>query len=314
MIINPIIPVWVMLLFLPMFWMCRSNNKEKFIRQVMIYLLLFIINLRPMIISNKTERISTDLDVLFVIDTTISMIAEDYNGNNIRLSAVKEDCKYIMDKLDGSKFSIISFDDTSKVLIPYTTDKNIIMESLDTINVSNYVYAKGTSLNKPIDSMLKQLQSSSKDSGRARVVFFFSDGEITDNDTLSTSGYASLSSYISDGAVLGYGTEEGGYMYVKDIYKDEYTYLEDNTVYPTTKAVSKIDENNLNAIANGLGIDYINMSKQSNIDSKLDTIKDGVVYKVNKLDKNSYSDIYFFLVIPLLGLLVYEFIIFRRCV
>ena len=53
MIINPIIPVWVMLFFIPIFCVCLSHEKNKRIRQLIIILLIFLINLRVMIRDNK---------------------------------------------------------------------------------------------------------------------------------------------------------------------------------------------------------------------------------------------------------------------
>lgn len=312
MIINPIIPVWIMILFLPCFWICRSLDKKKFIRQIFIVILIFLINLRPMFRIGTSEVMTNELDVLFVIDTTISMVAEDYNGNDTRLSAVKRDCRYIMEQLHGSKFSIVTFDDTSKIMVPFTMDSNLIGETIDILNVSNYVYAKGTSLNKPISNMESVFMASEKHSNRARVVFFISDGEITNEDSIDEDGYSDLKKYISDGAVLGYGTDVGGYMYVKDLYEDSFTYVEDRTSYPYKKAVSRIDEDNLKTISDSLGIDYVYMDNQSNIDKKLNEIKDGVNYKASKVDLSSYEDIYYIFVIPLVGLLGYEFVIFRR--
>lgn len=313
MIINPIMPIYFMIGVICLFWVCRSNDKKKFIRQCLIVILLFLINLRIMYPKSGAEVMTNELDVLFVIDTTISMIAEDYNGETPRLEAVKADCKYIMEKLPGSKFSIITFDDNSKVMAPYTYDLDIIGETLDIINVSNYQFARGTSLNKPVDNMLNQLISSSEKSNRARIVFFISDGENTNNDsTINTSSYSLLKKYISDGAVLGYGTSDGGKMYVKDIYSDKYIYLEDTSSYPYKDAVSVIDEDNLKEIGESMGLDYINMNNRDNIDGKIDSILNGVKYKATKVDYSSYEDTYFIFVVPLLGLLAYEFIVFKR--
>ena len=50
-----------------------------------------------MIPNGKAKTIADNLDILFVIDTTISMIAEDYDNNETRLSAVKKDCEYIIE-------------------------------------------------------------------------------------------------------------------------------------------------------------------------------------------------------------------------
>lgn len=308
MIINPIIPVWVMLFFIPIFCVCLSHEKNKRIRQLIIILLIFLINLRVMVRDDNAEVISNDLDVLFVVDNTISMIAEDYNGDNTRLSAVKEDIKHIVEELEGAKFSIVTFDNVPKILLPYTRDKDIIYESINIIQTSTYVFARGTTLNTAIQGMETQLESSSKSENRARIVFFFSDGEITVEDKVDTREFGALKDYISEGAVLGYGTDEGGHMYVRTDNFGSYQYVK----YQGKKAVSKIDENNLELVSDSLGIDYINMNKHSNIDKKLSNIKDGVTYKFDVVDKSSYQDTYYFLMVPLLGLLVYEFINFRR--
>ena len=308
MIINPIIPVWVMLFFIPIFCVCLSHEKNKRIRQLVIILLIFLTNLRVMVRDNNAEVISNDLDVLFVVDNTISMAAEDYDGDKTRLSAVKEDIKHIVEELEGAKFSIVTFDNAPKILLPYTRDKNIIYESINILQVSTYVFARGTTLNTAIQGMETQLESSSKSENRARIVFFFSDGEITVEDKVDTRKFGALKDYISEGAVLGYGTDEGGYMYVRTDSLGTYQYVK----YQGKKAISKIDEKNLGLVSDSLGIDYINMSKHSNLDKKIADIKDGVTYKFDIIDKSSYQDTYYFLMIPLLGLLGYEFINFRR--
>lgn len=310
MIINPIIPVWVMLLLIPILIMCLSNNKIKRIRQIIIIVLIFLINIRIMIRTDDAEVLTNDLDVLFVVDTTISMIAEDYNGNNTRLSAVKDDMKYIIEELEGAKFSIVSFDNLSKVVMPYTRDKDILYEAIDILKVSEYMFARGTTLNASIDGMEQQLEASLENENRARIVFFISDGEITsaDDSTIDTNLFSVLGTDINDGAVLGYGTVDGGYMYVKTGDYGSYQYLD----YQGKKAVSKIDEANLEIVASNLEIDYVNMSSQSNLESKLKDIKDGVSYEFDVVDKTAYADTYYIFVVPLLGLLVYEFINFRR--
>lgn len=310
MIINPIIPVWVMVLLIPIFIVCLSHDKKKRIRQIVIIALIFLINIRIMVRKEDAEVITNDLDVLFVVDTTISMIAEDYNGDSTRLSGVKDDMKYIIEELEGAKFSIVTFDNSSKVVLPYTRDKDILYEAIDIIKVSEYMFARGTTLNASIDGMEQQLEASASKEERARIVFFISDGEITSStdQKVDTNLFSIFGSYISDGAVLGYGTSEGGYMYVKTGDYGSYKYLD----YKGKKAVSIIDEGNLDLVAKSLGVDYINMSKQSNLESKLADIKDGITYDFDVVDKTAYADTYYIFVVPLLGLLIYEFINFRR--
>lgn len=210
MIITSIIPIWLMLIiciFIAIFIIKNNHNRNNLIRKIIIIVLLFVMNLRIMIPSESAQVIANNLNVLFVIDNTISMLAEDYNGKNRRIDAIKEDCKYIINKLNGAKFSVITFCDKSRLIIPFIKDANMAAQSIETINVPNQYYARGTSLNAALEEMAGQLEVSSKDENRKTIIFFISDGEITNEDKLKS--FSSVKKYIDDGAVLGYGTTSG---------------------------------------------------------------------------------------------------------
>ena len=102
-------------------------------------------------------------------------------------------------------------------------------------------------------------------------------------------------------------------MKIKD-YDDKYTYLEDYTSagYPIPKAISRIDENNLKSVASDIGIDYIYMNDKSDIDDKIKEIEKLKVTKFENGTDNSYTDIYYIFAIPLIGMLIYEFINYKR--
>lgn len=104
-------------------------------------------------------------------------------------------------------------------------------------------------------------------------------------------------------------------MKVKDLFSDKEEYLEDKTLnsFPYPKAISKIDEANLKQIAKDLNVEYINMSKQSNMNKKLKELKKDFKKQVSEDDKkNAYQDIYYLFVIPFLGLIIYEFINYKQ--
>ena len=150
------------------------------------------------------------------------------------------------------------------------------------------------------------------DNDRTKVIFFISDGEITDESSLKS--YKEISKYINGGAVLGYGTTQGGYMKYKEMFGSEKeNYL--MYYYPGegySKAVSKIDESNLKKIASDLKVDYIKMNNESDIDRKLTSIKNKTDLKASTMDKSSYDDIYYIFIIPLLVLMVLDFNKIRR--
>lgn len=214
--------------------------------------------------------------------------------------------------MNGARYSVITFGNESQVVTPFTKDSNMTRQAIKTIKITNRYYAMGSTPNIVFDDMLKILKVSKENKDKNRIVFFISDGEITNNERLCS--FSEMKNYINSGAVLGYGTEQGGYMKVKDFYDEGEVYIEDFTSkeYPYPKAISKIDENNLRKLANDMGIDYINMSSKSNISKNLDNIKSNYE-EMSGIDTiSSYIDIYYIFVVPLLALLLYEFINYKK--
>lgn len=304
----PIIPIWIMLIISTLLIVFTLLSKKKNYINIIIIILLFIINLRIMTPSESGKKLVNNLNVLFVVDNTVSMDALDYNGNNTRLSGVKDDCKYIIKELNGANFSLITFDNTTKIITPYTKDINTTIEAIEVMKPIDDLYAKGSSLNTPLDT-LKQYMKKSKNNDRIGIIFYISDGEITDESELKS--YSSLSKYFKEGAVLGYGTSKGGYMKSTNKYSTQ-EYIMDYSNYNYGKAISKLDEDNLKKIADDLNINYIYMDKQNKINSEIKKIKSLASNGIEDTDKSNYNDIYYIFVIPLLFLLIYDFDKVRR--
>ena len=274
-------------------------------RWALILALIFCINLRPMKKDYKAEVEMKNLDVLFVVDSTISMWAEDMSGNGKRMDSVIQDIHYIMTELEGSNFALIKFDNNSQILAPFTMDSRNVLDALDTIKIPDRYYANGSSMNVPYDDMERLLTSSSEKKSRKAILFFISDGEITNESSLKD--YSPLRPLIDAGAVLGYGTAEGGKM--------RYTSYNSYIIDPTTnrEALSVIDENNLNQLSEDMGIDYIHMTDTYKVTYLLAAIKSGSVITVEETDDMvSYDDVYHYFCIPLLILLLLELVIFVR--
>ena len=309
--INPIIPIWAMTLICVLFLLMVRKGKFNYIRQIIIVALLFVINLRPMVEGDDVPTVNQNVDVLFVIDDTISMLAEDYNGSERRIDAVKADCKYIAQNLPTANFSVITIGNYTDKVIPYTSDINLFYQVINSLKGQTRIYANGTSFNEAIEVMKKDLEN---DRDNYQIVFFISDGEITNDEKLKS--YSDLKDHIDDGAVLGYGTTTGGPMkttaYAGDDDEPEYLYYYDNH-YNQVQAISKIDEDNLKQIAGDMDVAYVHMTKQSALDDKLSEIKKEIEeLEYGKEGKRGYRDIYYFFVIPLCVLMIFDFIYYRR--
>ena len=99
-------------------------------------------------------------------------------------------------------------------------------------------------------------------------------------------------------------------------FKDEQMlnlYYYDDTTYEKVTAISKLDEKNLKQLAEDMKIDYIQMSKTSNMNYKLSDIKKQISDSQTNEEKiNSYQDIYYYFAIPLVILLLIDFTIRKR--
>lgn len=312
MIINPIIPIWLMTIICIALVICKRKGKFAYIRQIIMIILLFMINLRMMIptdVEVSTKRI--DANVFFVIDNTISMAANDCADGTTRMDALKADCNNITGSLSGARFSLITFANISKLVFPLTESTSFVNSCIKGIGVTDELYAKGSSMNICKDMLVELVKAAHEKNTGKVIVFFISDGEITNGDTLDS--FKEAAKYIDGGAVLGYGTSKGGNMYIKDYFSDDLVAIEDKSEYPYKKAVSKIDEENLKAIAKDMDIEYINMTTENKLDMVIDNIKKDTALlgdEDSRLD--GYKDIYFIFIIPLVGMLVYEFVNWKR--
>lgn len=309
--IDPIIPIWLMLILCVGMAFLKRRKRSAYIRQIAAIILIFLINLRIMVPSSNVETSVRKLDtyVLFVVDDTISMLAQDYAGDTERLTAVKKDCEHIVDEMDGAKFAVITFNNSANLISPYSDDSNFAKSVLDSIYPLDSLYARGSSMNVCIDVMTDTLKRAKGKNDGNVVVFFISDGEITNDDRLKS--FDGAKKYIDGGAVLGYGTKEGGNMYVKSYYDDRKELLEDTSDYPYKPAVSKIDEDNLKKIADDLGVDYINMNDGSALDKIVEKSR-GTAESTDKGKTIGYVDIYYLFAALFAGLVVYEFFDMRK--
>lgn len=313
MIINPIIPVWLMGIICVALLFFKRKGTFNYIRQIVIIILIFVINLRIMVRGEDITNMSNNVDILFVVDNTISMLAEDYDGDGRRIDAVKDDCKYIMEQFPGASFSVVTFDNTVKRMMPYTVDATMALQAIEILNGQTEYHASGTSLNS-IMAELGSIMENERDT--YKIIFFISDGEVINSEDLESYDY--LEEFVDAGAVLGYGTTEGGAMRPAKYagYEDEleYLYYYDDD-YNRKKAISKLDEANLKQIASDLGVDYVHMTKQSQIDDEIDKLQsligENAAYDEDN-GKNGYNETYYFFAIPLLLLLIFDYIYYRR--
>lgn len=119
--------------------------------------------------KKKIERKGVDL--IFLLDTSLSMLAEDVKPNRIEKS--KMEIRNIIQKLRGDRVGMVAFAGTSFLQCPLTLDYSAFLLFVDSIS-TGYIPTPGTSLSEAI---LLGLKAFPEESRKYRAMVVFSDGE-----------------------------------------------------------------------------------------------------------------------------------------
>ena len=304
--------IFVLMVLLP-YVLIHTKSIAHHVLQAVAFLLVVALNFRLIAPQEEVQEYTGKTDITFVIDNSISMLAEDGKNGARRIDAVKEDVGYIVEQFPGARYSIVSFASDARRLVPYTTDLTTIDQALKSLNGLSKNNANGTGLNAPL-SVLKDSLKAGYEKGNRQLVFFISDGEITDDNEKKISNYGVLAEYIDGGAVLGYGTAEGGRMKVYDYSGAptmEYLQYYDNGYQD---AISVIDEENLNYIAKCLKVPYIHVTDQSKIYAEITRLANEIDVDRDKTeeDGNRIPNLMYFMLFPLFPILGYDYVYIKR--
>lgn len=258
-----------------------------------------------------------NLDVVFALDTTASMGAQDYHGNKLRIDGAKQDILDIGSALKGAHFAIVTFDSKADVVLPFTADYATFTSTTKILGRELYNTSNGSSLDKPLSTIEQQLKNSKAAyPDRKRILFYLSDGEQTSKNKLKS--YAPLANYLDAGAVMGYGTANGAKMVKYSGFSTKGTVAYIQTPNPQTKkfvpAISKLNENNLKAIASQLDVLYQNRNQGGSVVSLLNGSKTKLQIDRSK-HVTHYLNLYWLFAIPFTALLFWEWqILFLKTV
>ncbi|GAB3248531.1 VWA domain-containing protein [Nocardioides dilutus] len=202
-----------------------------------------------------------ELDVVVAIDRTTSMSALD-DPSGSRITAVRRDLVELGDQMGPARFSVVTFGESATLRMPATSDRDIYRGEVASIQVEHADGGAGSSVGLAVP-LLEDLFDRSAESSTERlpVLVFVSDGENTSPDPQAS--FRGLAERTEASVVLGYGTVEGGTMPLRRVDLDETPPPASDpgpvvTVPETGEAaVSRLDDANLQRIADELGATYL---------------------------------------------------------
>ena len=185
------IPAFLILIIIKKIFLRRSSSiqvsnfnslKNYFGNQgklkISIINVLFIISITLLIIGLARPRISLVdknitvevIDIILVLDTSSSMLAEDFKPN--RLEAVKDAAQEFIANRNGDRIGLLVFGKETFIQCPLTIDYSVLNSLLNEVTVMEPKY-DGTAIGVAIASGVNRLRNSDSES---KVIILLSDG------------------------------------------------------------------------------------------------------------------------------------------
>lgn len=286
-----IIPVIIVLFMLLLIW--KKRTQKKFADSLLLKrltptrsyykgslkLIFFLLGLSALIMGLVNPKIGTKLetvkregvDIVFAVDVSKSMLAEDIAPN--RLEKAKRLVSEIINQLASDRIGIIAYAGQAFPQLPITTDYGAAKMFLQNMN-TDMLTSQGTAINEAIELATTFYDDEEQTN---RVLFIISDGE--DHSEDSTMG--AVEKAVEEGITIytiGVGSEKGSVIPIKrngimeSLKKDAQGLV----------VITKLNEEVLRDISKEGNGDYID---GSNTDAAVDFIKEELL----QMDKKEFE-------------------------
>ena len=261
-----IIPIMVVVFLSVLWWKKRTQKRfsdikllEKIAPNTSIFkntlkLIMLVLGISFLVISLVNPKMGSKLktvkregvDVVFALDVSKSMLAEDIKPN--RLERARQAISRLIDKLEGDRIGLIVFAGDAYVQLPITTDYSAAKLFLSTVN-TNIVPSQGTAIGKAIDLSIRSFDM---EDGQNKAIIIITDGENHEDDALEQAKLANEKEVFVH--TLGMGLSKGAPIPIYNKYGNNAGYRKDkegNTI------ISKLNEQMLQEIASAGNGTYV---------------------------------------------------------
>ena len=150
----------------------------KFILFTLAFVAMVFAAARPQFGAKLREQKSEGVEMMFVVDVSNSMLAEDFTPN--RLDRTRYAIDKLFPQLNQDRVGVVVFAGEAKVPLPITTDYRMARSFTKRLS-PQLVDVQGTDISDAID--LASLSFSQRE-GASRVMILITDGEAHDNDAV----------------------------------------------------------------------------------------------------------------------------------
>lgn len=180
----------------------RQARKNRLYAAALILMAIAI--LRPQWDQSLREVSRQGVDIMFVVDVSLSMNAGDLKPS--RLERAEREIKDLVTQLQGDRVGLISFAGGSFLQCPLTLDYGSFRLFLDELS-PGMIPIPGTDISSALEMAAESFR---KDSGKSKVVVLITDGE--DHGDKGKKAAAVLTEQGIHLYVVSFGTEQGAPM------------------------------------------------------------------------------------------------------
>lgn len=274
----------------------RTRNTVIFLRAAA--LVLFILALaRPQTVLEGEKTVSEGVDIVLAVDTSTSMLAEDFRIGSRRINrfdVVREVVKDFIRKRKDDRIGMVAFAARAYTVCPLTTDYEWLNENLDRVKVG--MIEDATAIGSAIASSCNRLRTSKT---KSRIIIIITDG-VNNAGTISplVASEAAKALKIKIYAI-GVGTKGLVPYPFKDVYG--------RIIYQNIPI--EIDEEVLKKIADMTGGKYYLASDTESLRKIYDDINRLERSNIEHFGYREYNELFGYFLIPGLIILAFEILL-----
>ncbi len=164
--------------FVKKYWFYKKSKSKKIAtRAYLIGSIILFASLLDFRYGEQKKENSESNKTIILIDNSLSMRANDLKPN--RIVKALDFASIYLRKENEMFYSLMTFSDFSKVLVPFTLDKEIIRTNLDILKEIN-IFRGGSNLFSSIDKSIDYLKKNSLTSNPKGNILVLSDGDVHD--------------------------------------------------------------------------------------------------------------------------------------
>jgi len=243
-----------------------------YVLRILSLIFIIIALARPQIINVSTKvKNNQGIDIVMAIDVSASMLAKDLKPN--RLEALKNVASnFILDRLND-RIGLVEYAGESYTKTPITSDKNIIIKSLNEIKY-NTIIEGGTAIGMGLATSVNRIKDSK---AKSKIIILLTDG-VNNSGFIDPNTAAELAiEYGIKIYTIGIGTNGMALSPVGVDSKGKFSYANIQV---------EIDENLLMEIADMTGGKYFRATNNEKLEE--------IYNEINKLEKSDIEEIKYY--------------------